>query len=285
MNQSATKKSPYERYTEQEPNTIKRSLTNKNRSISEQPEFELFGNDFESNQDSTIMVRQKSRGSKLEGAFKKWKGILLENSNHTITFLPSGRTQSTIISKRDVGQTRDEQPCCSKWLLQRNKAMEGEERTEKQQAELYKMPSENELPNESASPPENETQQQSSSDDQNKLTNQKTDDNKEPIKRKTAQDKMKELKKRAKRQQKKEKIRKEKEWLKQLETVISESDEEEEIKRQPQLQQPRKTRRRKGQQQRKKPTTTEDKMRRTCAKETRIFWAQHGLPTLANGRN
>ena len=154
------------------------------------------------------MVRERSRGSKLEGAFKKRKGLLLENSNHTITFLPAGRTQSTIISKRDVGQTRDEQPCCSKWLLQRDKNKEGEERTEKQQAESSKTPNGNELPDESERPPENETPQQSSSDDQNKLTNQKTDDNKEPIIRKTAQDKMKELKKRAKRQQKKEKIRK-----------------------------------------------------------------------------
>ena len=202
MNPSATKKSPYERYTEQEPNTIKRILTYKNRFISAQPEFELSGNDFESGQDSTIMVRERSRGSKLEGAFKKRKGIWLENSNHTITFLPAGRTQSTIISKRDVGQTRDDQPCCSKWLLQRDKVKEGEERTEQQQADVNKTPNENELPDVSETPPENETPQQSSSDDQNKLTNQKTDDNKETNKRKTAKDKMEELKKRAKRQQK-----------------------------------------------------------------------------------
>ena len=73
MNPSATKKPPYDRYTEQEPNTIKRILTNKNRFISEQPEFELSGNNFESGQDSTIMVRERSRGSKLEGTFKNRK--------------------------------------------------------------------------------------------------------------------------------------------------------------------------------------------------------------------
>ena len=227
MNPSATKKSPYERYTGQEPNTIKRILTNKNRLISRQPEFELSGNDFESCQDSTIMVRERSRGSKLEGAFKKRKGILLENNNHTITFLPAGRTQSTIISKRGEGQTRDEQPCVSKWLLQRTKVKEVEERIEQQQAEVNKMPNENKLPDESETPQNNETPQHSSSDDQREMTNQKTDDNKEPIKRKTAQDKMKELKKRSKRQQKKERIRKEKEWLKKLETIISESEEQE----------------------------------------------------------
>ena len=60
------------------------------------------------------MVQERSRGSKLEGAFKKRKGVLLENINLTITFLPAGRTQKTIISKRDIEQTREEQPCCSK---------------------------------------------------------------------------------------------------------------------------------------------------------------------------
>ena len=118
-------------------------------------------------------MRGRSRGSKLEGTFKKRKGILLENSNHTITFLPAGRTQSTIISRRDVTQTRVEHPCCSKWLLQRTKVKEGEERTEKQQAEIDKLPNENELPDESETPPKNETPQQSSSVDQNELTNQK----------------------------------------------------------------------------------------------------------------
>ena len=127
---------------------------------------------------------------------------MLENSNHTITFLPAGRTQLSIISKRDVGQTRDEQPCCSKWLLQQNKVQEGEERREQQPVEVNKTPNENELPNESEIPQKNETPQQSSSDDQSEMTNQKTDDIKKPIKTKTAQDKMKELKRRPKRHQK-----------------------------------------------------------------------------------
>ena len=39
----------------------------------------------------------------------------MEQSNHTITFLPAGRSQATIISKRYVGNW-DQQPCCSKWL-------------------------------------------------------------------------------------------------------------------------------------------------------------------------
>ena len=62
------------------------------------------------------MVREGARGTKLEALYKMRKGVLLENSNHTITFLPAGRTQHTIISKRDIGQKASEnKPCCSIW--------------------------------------------------------------------------------------------------------------------------------------------------------------------------
>ena len=77
MNPSARRRSPYECYTGQEPNTIKRLETNKKQFISETPEVELAGEDFESGQDSTIMVRERTRRSKLEGAFKKRKGLSL----------------------------------------------------------------------------------------------------------------------------------------------------------------------------------------------------------------
>ena len=55
----------------------------------------------------------------MEGAFKKRKGVLLEqsnDSNHTITFLPAGKNQPTRISKRDIGNTDEttDKPCCSK---------------------------------------------------------------------------------------------------------------------------------------------------------------------------
>ena len=112
--------SPYECYTGQEPNTIKRLVTNKSQFISEKPEIELTGEDFESGQDSTIMVRERTRVSKIDGAFKKRNGTLIEHGIHTVTFLPAGRTQATVISKRDVGYD-DQQPCCSKWSLSRSK--------------------------------------------------------------------------------------------------------------------------------------------------------------------
>ena len=59
------------------------------------------------------MVRERTRGTKLERAYKKKKGVLLEQSNHTINFLPAGRNQPTIISKRDVANNTN-QPCCSR---------------------------------------------------------------------------------------------------------------------------------------------------------------------------
>ena len=122
MNPSATKKSPYEQNTGQEPNKIKRIITNTNQFFSEKPEIELTADDFESGQDSTMMVRERARGSNLEGAFKKRKGTLLEHSNHTITFLPAGRTASTLISKRDLGHNPDDQPCCTKGIIRNTHA-------------------------------------------------------------------------------------------------------------------------------------------------------------------
>ena len=79
-------KSPYEKYTGTEPNTIKRLLNNNRQSISDSPEVKLTESDFESGQYSPILVRERTRGSKLQGAFQKRKNILLEQSDHTITF-------------------------------------------------------------------------------------------------------------------------------------------------------------------------------------------------------
>ena len=158
------------------------------------------------------MMRERSRGSKLGGAFKKRKEFLLENSNHT--FLTAGRNQKTIFSKRDIGQMREEQPCCSKWFKQRDKPQEEGRTNEQKEAENNYMPFENEMPH------ENEVTEQ-------EIPNQNEAINKEPMKGKNAIEKMRKLKKKAKRQQKKDKLRKENEWLKQLETVFSESEEEE----------------------------------------------------------
>ena len=84
LNPSATNKSPYERYTSQEANTIKRIVTNTTQFFSEKPEIELTPDDSESGQDSTIMTRERARGSKLERAFRKekrhcWKTAIIQS--------------------------------------------------------------------------------------------------------------------------------------------------------------------------------------------------------------
>ena len=57
MNPSATRKSPFERYTGHEVNTNKRIVTNHQQFMSDNQEVEPKNDDFESGQDSAIMVR------------------------------------------------------------------------------------------------------------------------------------------------------------------------------------------------------------------------------------
>ena len=83
------------------------------KNISDTPEFLLTGFDFVAVQDSAFLVRERSRGSKLEAACKK-NAVLLEQPNHIITFLHVRSNQPTIISKSDIGHTdkRANEPCC-----------------------------------------------------------------------------------------------------------------------------------------------------------------------------
>ena len=239
MNPSATKKSPYERYTGQEPNIIKRIVTNTTQFFSEKPEIELTP-EFESGQDSTIMIRERARGSKLEGAFKKRKGTLLENSNHTITFLPAGRTASRIISKRDLGHIPNDKPCCSKWPIRNAERKQTTQVREQIIEERSEPLLERNQQHENEQPIENEM---------NEIANQKETPSKEPIKGQTAKQKLNILKKRAKQQQQKNKMKREKTWLKQLDTILSESDSEEEQKREEETN---------GEEEEEKVTTEED---------------------------
>ena len=116
-------KSAYEKQTGKEPNTSKKLAINPFRYNLEPQAMKLDKTDFESGQDSTILVREQSRRTKLEGALKKRKGVLLELSNHAFTFRPAGKKQLTIISKRDIGNTAKLalKPCRSRETRQQNK--------------------------------------------------------------------------------------------------------------------------------------------------------------------
>ena len=80
--------------------------------------------DFEEDIDSTIVVRGKARGSKLEQAFSKKRGKVLEETEHTITFLPKGKKKATKLAKRDVAKAI-------------SPPKKPEERTQKKVAEIH----------------------------------------------------------------------------------------------------------------------------------------------------
>ena len=71
MYPSKNGKSPYEKRTGKEPNTMKKLVINRGQFISEPADFKLTETHFEFGQDSTVLVRELTRGSKLEGAYQK----------------------------------------------------------------------------------------------------------------------------------------------------------------------------------------------------------------------
>ena len=73
--------------------------------ISEQESKVNFStSDFEEEIDSTILVRERTRGSKLEPTFTKKRGRILEETDLTISFLPQGKKRATKLAKRDVAR-------------------------------------------------------------------------------------------------------------------------------------------------------------------------------------
>ena len=86
-------------------------LVNKGKGVSEQePGFNFEKSDFEEEVDSTILVRERVRGSKLEPVFQKKRGKILDESEHTLTFLPEGKKKPTKWSKRDIVKSYTLQP-------------------------------------------------------------------------------------------------------------------------------------------------------------------------------
>ena len=96
---------PFEKKHGREPNTVISNIVNellgKPKGVLEQDSRATFAaSDFEEVIDSTILVREKARGSKWEPAFSKKRGRVLEETEHTITFLPKGKKKATKIAKR-----------------------------------------------------------------------------------------------------------------------------------------------------------------------------------------
>ena len=143
----------------------------------------------------------------MEGAFEKRTWTLIEHSNHTITLLPAGRIQATVISKRDVGYD-DQQLCCSKLPMRRIKTNTTIAAQEK------KNPTETDVPTENEMPQLSEMANQPIATSNNERANENQDTTTEQTK--TAKTAMKELKKQIQRRKKLKEQKKEKKQKRQL---------------------------------------------------------------------
>ena len=105
-------KSPFEKQFGREPNTVKSNIVSElvenSKGVLEQDSKVTFAtSDFEEEIDSTILVRERTRGSKLEPTFTKKRGRILEETDHTISFLPQGKKKATKLAKRDVARANN----------------------------------------------------------------------------------------------------------------------------------------------------------------------------------
>ena len=95
--------------------TVKDIITtkpNKNYIVSENNNnFQLELSDFPGEQDSAILVRERARGTKLDRLYKKKKGVITNETDHTIT--SNKKRQSTTYSKRDVAIPNEAQASTS----------------------------------------------------------------------------------------------------------------------------------------------------------------------------
>ena len=93
-------KSPFEKLYGREPNTVRSNIINKIKNVSENdPKVEFTQSDFEEEVDSTILVRERTKGPKLEGQYKRKAGKVIEESPHTITFLPKNSKKKLCTQK------------------------------------------------------------------------------------------------------------------------------------------------------------------------------------------
>ena len=102
--------SPFEKQWGREPNTVKSNLVSKLLDISEQePDLQFDNSNFQDELDSTVLVRERARETKLQGAFDKKTGRKIKESAHTITLLPEGSKKPKTYAKRNLAAATREQ--------------------------------------------------------------------------------------------------------------------------------------------------------------------------------
>ena len=97
--------SPFEKQWGREPNTVKSNLVSKLL----YPDLQFDNSDFQDELDSPVLVRERARGTKLQGAFDKKTGRKIKESAHTITLLPEGSLKPKTYAKRDLAAATREQ--------------------------------------------------------------------------------------------------------------------------------------------------------------------------------
>ena len=94
---------PAELQNKQIYTTVKDIITtkpNKNYNVLDNDNtFQLEMSDFPGEQDSEILVRERARGTRLDGLYKKKNGVIIGETDHTIT-INNEKRQPTMHSKR-----------------------------------------------------------------------------------------------------------------------------------------------------------------------------------------
>ena len=87
----------------------KSNLVSKLLDISEQdPDLQIDNSTFQDELYSTVLVRERARGTKLQSAFDKKTGRTIKESAHTITLLPEGSKKPKTYAKRDLAAATSE---------------------------------------------------------------------------------------------------------------------------------------------------------------------------------
>ena len=102
--------------------TVKDIITtkpNKNYTVLDSDNnFQLEMWDFPGEQDPEILVRERARGTKLDGLYKKKRGTITNETDHTIT-ISNKKRQATTYSKRDKAMPNEPQASTSKQITRK----------------------------------------------------------------------------------------------------------------------------------------------------------------------
>ena len=108
MNKNKDGKSPFERHWGRKPNKIPSIIIklmkekNKRWLNLEQDQEKVELHEFPRDADSTIWIRERIRKGKMNSLFKKKRGTIRSETNHTVQFAPAEKQNTKILSKRVI---------------------------------------------------------------------------------------------------------------------------------------------------------------------------------------